>query len=132
MYITMERTVTRMPDRSDGIRVRAARVCVRLWRREGGTPQGLFTFAGAADAMVLTAVMQHVRRLTAALPDWWRLEVITIGLDGQSLREITGMLRDLQPGGSPMRGERMLNTHQRRRADSRTLSPRPLLPTLLH
>jgi hypothetical protein len=65
-------------------------------------PQGLFTFAGAADDAVLIAVMQHVKQLTAALPDWWRLDVITVGLDGHSLHYIRTMLRDLQHTASPI------------------------------
>jgi len=80
-----------------------ARVTVRLWRCVAGMPQGLFTFAGAADARVLAAIMQHVRALTHALPDWWRLEVITVDFDRALLGDVRAMLRDVQRGSPTTR-----------------------------
>lgn len=127
----MGRSVIGIPPRSECIRVRTARVSVRLWRCEAGVPQGLFTFAGAADDAVLAAVMEHVRHLTAALPDWWRLEVITVGLRGRSLHEMRRMVRDLQPG-SLSHGARPLQRRGRVRGGARVRSQSGLVPTLPH
>lgn len=92
-----------MTDATDWTHARPARVTVRLWRCVAGVPQGLFTFAGAADARVLAAIMQHVRALTHALPDWWRLEVITVDFDRALLSDVGAMLREIQRGGPATR-----------------------------
>ncbi len=78
-------------------------VTVRVWRRVAGVPQGLFTFAGAVDAAALRAVMQHVRRLTRAVPGPWRVEVIAAELDGPLLDDVKAALRELQRSGLPAR-----------------------------
>lgn len=72
---------------------------MRVWRLIGGAPQGLFTFAGDIDAAVLRAVMQHVRRLTAAVPGDWRVEVFGSGLDGGLLQAVKDDLGDLRRSG---------------------------------
>lgn len=72
---------------------------VRVWRLIGGAPQGLFTFAGEIDAAVLRAVMQHVRRLTTAVPGDWRVEVFGSGLDGGLLQAVKDDLGDLRRSG---------------------------------
>ncbi|MGH7787431.1 MAG: hypothetical protein ACRERC_11230 [Candidatus Binatia bacterium] len=72
---------------------------MRVWRLIGGAPQGLFTFAGAIDAAVLRAVMQHVRRLTTAVPGEWRVEVYGSGLDGGLLQAVKDDLGDLRRSG---------------------------------
>ena len=56
-------------------------VSVRVWRMVAGVQQGLFTYAGAIDIAVLRAVMQHVHRLTDAVPGEWTIEVIGSDLD---------------------------------------------------
>lgn len=74
----------------------ATSVSVRVWRSVAGVPQGLFTFAGAIDIAVLRAVMQHVRRLTDAVPGVWTIEVIGSGLDSgllHAVQEDLGALR---------------------------------------
>lgn len=82
---------------------RRVNVTVRVWRRVAGVPQGLFTFAGAVDAAALHAVIQHVRRLTRAVPGPWRVEVIAARLDGLLLHEVKAALRELQRSGLPAR-----------------------------
>src|SRR5215510_4673317 len=54
-------------------------------------------------ARVTAAIMQHVRALTHALPDWWRLEVITVDFDRALLGDVRAMLRDVQRGGPTTR-----------------------------
>jgi hypothetical protein len=82
---------------------RPARVTVRVWRRVGGEPLGLFTFAGAVDAVMMGAIMEHVHRLTGALPGPWWIEVIAAGLDSGLVDEIRAALRALARGGMQTR-----------------------------
>jgi hypothetical protein len=72
---------------------------VRVWRLVAGAPQGLFAYAGSIDAVVLGAVMQHVRRLTAAVPGDWRVEVIGAGLEGGLLQAVKNDLGALRASG---------------------------------
>jgi hypothetical protein len=74
-------------------------VSVRVWRTVAGVQQGLFTYAGAIDAAVLQAVMQHVQRLTTAVPGEWTIEVIGSGLDGRLLRAVQADLGALRRSG---------------------------------
>lgn len=93
----MAQTITEwMANNAIRIRPRPVSVTVRVWRRVAGAPQGLFTFAGAVDATVLRAVMQHVHRLTRAVPGRWRIEVVAAGLEGAPLHDVTTALRELQ------------------------------------
>jgi hypothetical protein len=69
---------------------------VRVWRRTRSAAQGLFTFAGAFDAIVLGAVMQHVHRLTREVPGPWRVEVVAVALDHTLLRGVDAALLELQ------------------------------------
>jgi hypothetical protein len=85
----------------DATRTYARRVGlgVRVWRVVGGAPLVLFTYAGEADAAVVQAVMQLVRRLTAAIPGDWRVEVIGAGIEGALLRVLEHDLGDLRRKG---------------------------------
>jgi hypothetical protein len=78
---------------------RATRISVRVWRIVAGAPQWLFTYVGAIDDAVLRAVMQHVRRLTAAVPGEWTVEVIGAGLEGGLLHAVQNDLGDLRRNG---------------------------------
>jgi len=78
---------------------RPVTITVRVWRRVAGEPQGLFTFAGAVDAAILHAVMQHVRRLTRAVPGRWRVEIVAAGLDGPLLHHVEAALFELRRVG---------------------------------
>jgi hypothetical protein len=80
-------------------RTPATRISVRVWREVAGVPQWLFTYAGAIDAAVLGAVMQHVRRLTSAVPGEWTVEVIGSGLEGGLLIAVQDRLGDLRRRG---------------------------------
>ncbi len=75
------------------------RISVRVWRLVAGTPQWLFTYAGAVDDSVLRAVMQHVRQLTRAVPGDWTVEVVGLGLRGGLLESVRSDLTDLRRGG---------------------------------
>ena len=77
----------------------ATSVSVRVWRSVAGVQQGLFTFAGAIDITVLRAVMQHVRRLTDAVPGVWTIEVIGSGLDSGLLHAVQEDLGALRRSG---------------------------------
>lgn len=77
----------------------ASGLSVRVWRLIGGAPQGLFTYAGSIDATVLRAVMQHVRRLTNAVPGDWCVDVVGSGLDGGLLQAVRDDLGDLRRSG---------------------------------
>ena len=131
-HTLMRHPVTGKADPTDWRHGRPALLTVRLWRRVAGRPQGLFTFAGTADAFVLAAVMQHVRQLTCAMPEWWRLEVFTIGFDGYLLRQVRALLRAVQSGASAAHWaqapEMQAELHARRRCAARTA----LAPDLLH
>ena len=78
---------------------RAAHLTVHVWRRTRSAPQGLFTFAGAFDAIVLGAVMQHVHRLIREVPGRWRVEVVAVAIDRRLLRGVDAALLELQRNG---------------------------------
>jgi len=80
-------------------RQRRARVTVRVWRYVGGEQLWLFTYAGAVDAMLVAAIMDQVRRLTAAVPGPWWVEVIAVGADRPLVNEIRATLGVLAHGG---------------------------------
>lgn len=128
----MARVVTGLVWGTAWTRPRQVSVDVRVWRRVAGVPQGLFTFAGAADAVVLRAVMEHVQQLAHAVPGRWRIEVVASGLEGALLYDVTAVLRDLQRVGLSAR----LALAPRLRAELRTLcergAPAAMLPTLPH
>jgi len=90
---------TRRLNRNAWTRPATSGLSVRVWRLIGGAPQGLFTFAGDIDAAILRAVMQHVRRLTTAVPGDWRVEVFGSGLDGGLLQAVKDDLGDLRRDG---------------------------------
>ena len=78
---------------------RVAHLTVHVWRRTRSAPQGLFTFAGAFDAIVLGAVMQHVHRLIREVPGRWRVEVVAVAIDRRLLRGVDAALLELQRNG---------------------------------
>jgi hypothetical protein len=78
---------------------RRAALHVRVWRIVAGQPLGLFTYAGEADSAVLHAVLQHVRRLTAAVPGDWCIEVIVAGFEGALLQTLEASLGALRRNG---------------------------------
>ena len=74
-------------------------VSVRVWRLVAGAAEGLFTYAGDADADIFHAVMQHVRQLTTAVPGDWCIEVVGSGLDGALLRAVEDDLVEMRRSG---------------------------------
>jgi len=110
---------------------RGARISVRVWRMVAGVPQWLFTYAGAIDEVVLDAVMQHVRRLTDAVPGDWTVEVVGSGLHGGLLHAVRGALRDLRRLGlRPRLAHRRSRSRPRLLLSRAALAPPPT--TLLH
>jgi hypothetical protein len=110
------------------IRTYPASMTVRVWRRVAGVPHGLFTYAGAVDAAVLSTVMQQVERLTHAASGRWRVEVVASGLDGALLRDVVAALHGLRRRGVRSR----FALAPRRRLDARTRLGQTLSSTLLH
>ena len=70
-------------------------VPVRAWRRVGGVPQVLYTFAGASTRQRCTAVMQQVRRLNNAAPGVGESSLFR-GMDGPLRQQAAAALRELQ------------------------------------
>ena len=108
------------------------RISVRVWRVVAGAPQWLFTYAGAIDDVVLRAVMQHVRRLTSAVPGEWNVEVVGCGLEGGLLHAVQNDLTDLRRSGLRPRlaHARRSRAELRARLAEMALTPPP--STLLH
>lgn len=77
----------------------ASEITVRVWRTVAGAPEWLFTYAGAVDRAVLRAIMQHVRRLTAAVPGEWTIDVVSMELDRRLLRAVRDDLGALRRRG---------------------------------
>ena len=81
------------------LRRQVGHLTVRVWRHTCAAPQGLFTFAGAFDAVVLGAVMQHVQALTREIPGQWRVEVVAVAFDRTLLRGVGAALLALRRSG---------------------------------
>ncbi|MDX2166217.1 MAG: hypothetical protein SF182_04115 [Deltaproteobacteria bacterium] len=106
---------------------------MRVWRVVAGVPQWLFTYAGAIDDAVLRAVMQHVRRLTSAVPGEWNVEVVGVGLEGGLLHAVRSDLTDLRRSGlRPYLGHARRPRALRRALLARRAQSSPSTSTLLH
>jgi len=81
------------------LRRRVGHLTVRVWRHTCTAPQGLFTFAGAFDAAVLGAVMQHVQLLTREIPGPWRVEVVAVAVNRTLLSGVGAALLALRRSG---------------------------------
>jgi len=81
------------------LRRRVGHLTVRVWRHTRTAPQGLFTFAGTFDAVVLGAVMQHVQLLTREIPGPWRVEVVAVAFDRTLLRGVGAAVLELRRSG---------------------------------
>ncbi len=77
----------------------ASEITVHVWRTVAGAPQWLFTYAGGVDRAALRAIMQHVRRLTDAVPGDWVIDVVGMELDRRLLRAVRDDLGALRRRG---------------------------------
>lgn len=110
----------------------ASEITVRVWRSVAGVPEWLFTYAGAVDRAALRAIMQHVRRLTAAVPGEWTVEVVSIELDRRLLRAVHDDLGALRRRGLRPQFARVHRARPELRAALAAFALASEVPSLLH
>ena len=119
----MAQTVAKIP------RHHSSRISLRVWRFVPSGPQWLYTYSGTIDHAVLGTVMQTVRRLTAAIPGEWVVDVLVVGVEHGLLRAVEDDLHDLRRRGVHplLRHAPRLRRWLPRRVTSVDATPPPLL-----
>ncbi len=85
--------------RLDALTLAPAALMVTVGRAIGGKFESVFTYAGGVDAAIADAVLQHVERLTVALPGEWRLDAVASSMTPQLLRQVREGFRSLRRFG---------------------------------